>query len=85
MVAADFDKNFAGLNGAKLNSEMRLLWIACGTEDGLIGTNRQFKDWLASKDVHMTYLEIPGLAHVWSLWRQNLAEFAPLLFQAKGK
>jgi len=28
-------------------------------------------------------LEVPGYAHVWPLWRRNLAEFAPLLFQGK--
>ena len=28
-----------------------MLWIVCGTADGLIGVNRQFKDWLRSKNV----------------------------------
>ena len=27
----------------------------------------------------------PGFAQVWPLWRRNLAELAPLLFQAKSK
>jgi enterochelin esterase family protein len=42
--------------------------------------NRQFKAWLKSKDIQFTDLEIPGYAHVWPLWRRNLAELAPLLF-----
>jgi enterochelin esterase family protein len=60
-------------------------WIACGTDDGLNGVNRQFKAWLKSKDIQFTDVEIPGMAHVWPLWRQNLMELAPMLFQGKGK
>ncbi len=82
MEAADFEKNFPSLNASSVNSRTRLLWIACGTDDSLMGVNRQFRTWLKSKDVHFTELEIPGFAHVWPLWRRNLAEFAPLLFDA---
>ena len=82
MVDADFDKNFPTLT-AKSASQLKLLWIACGLDDGLMGVNRQFKTWLKSKDIPFTDLEIPGYAHVWPLWRQNLAELAPLLFQTK--
>jgi hypothetical protein len=35
----DFDKDFPGLD-AKANQQLRLLWIACGTEDRLITVNR---------------------------------------------
>jgi len=80
MEAADFEKNFPELN-AKANAQIRLLWIACGLDDGLNNVNRQFKTWLKSKDIQFTDVEIPGYAHVWPLWRQNLAELAPLLFQ----
>ncbi len=83
MVPADFAKNFPDLS-ANANARLRLLWIACGTDDGLIGVNRQFKAWLKSKDVRFTDLEVPDYAHVWPLWRRNLAELAPLLFRAKG-
>jgi hypothetical protein len=55
------------------------------TADGLIGVNRQFKDWLKSKDVKFTDVEVPDVAHVWPLGRQNLTELAPLLFLPKGK
>jgi enterochelin esterase family protein len=82
MVAEDFEKNFAGLNAAKINSDLRVFWIACGTEDGLIGVNRQFMSWLDSKNVKYSKSEIPNYAHVWPLWRRNLAAFAPMLFQA---
>src|SRR5262249_10779214 len=48
MSTEDFEKSFAGLNGAKINSDLRVFWIACGTDDGLIGINRQFATWLDS-------------------------------------
>ena len=77
-------KNFANLD-SKANSQIRLLWIACGTADGLIGVNRQFKEWLKTKDVKFTDVEVPEMAHVWPLWRQNLTELAPMLFESKTK
>ncbi len=61
------------------NTRIRLLWIACGTSDGLVGVNRQFKHYLDSRGVKATFTEAPGLGHVWPLWRQNLADFAMLL------
>jgi enterochelin esterase family protein len=76
---ADFEKNFPNLN-AKTAGQLDSLWIACGTEDGLMGVNRQFAAWLKSKDIKFTNLEIPNYAHVWPLWRQNLAEVGPLFF-----
>jgi len=63
------------------NAQIKLLWAACGTSDVLIGVNRQFKAYLDSKGVEVTYTETPDMGHVWPLWRQNLADFAPLLFK----
>jgi len=84
MEDTDFERSFPNLDSSA-NSEIRLLWIACGADDGLNDVNQQFKSWLRSKQIRLTDLEIPGFAHVWPLWRQNLAEFAPLLFQAEGE
>ena len=78
--AGIIDKDFGTLDH-KANSQIRLLWIACGTADGLIGVNRQFKDWLKARDVRFTDVEVPDMAHVWPLWRQNLTDLAPLLFR----
>jgi len=78
-VPDDFQVDFPGLD-AKANSQLRLLWIACGTDDRLIEANRKFRDWLKSKGIQHTDIETPG-AHTWMVWRRNLASFAPLLFQ----
>ncbi|HXW92667.1 MAG TPA: alpha/beta hydrolase-fold protein [Terriglobales bacterium] len=77
-IPEDFGKDFPGLD-AKANQQIRLLWIACGTEDRLIRVNRNFRQWLKSKDVQYTEIEMPG-QHTWMVWRRNLAEFAGLLF-----
>jgi enterochelin esterase-like enzyme len=84
METADFEKNFPSLN-SKTSSQLRLVWIACGLDDNLITVNRQFKEWMKSKDLQFSDVEVPGYAHVWPLWRQNLTELAPLLFQPKSK
>jgi enterochelin esterase-like enzyme len=76
-----FAKIFPSLE-AKINSRLRLLWVACGTDDGLLGVNRQFKDWLKGKNIQFSSIETPG-AHTWMVWRRNLTELAPLLFQTK--
>ena len=83
MLDSDVSKAFPAVD-ARINSQLRLLWIACGTDDQLIKPNRQFEDWLTSKGVRFTRIETPG-AHTWMVWRRNLTEFAPLLFQSPAK
>jgi enterochelin esterase-like enzyme len=78
-LGEDFNAGFPALD-AKANSKLRLLWIACGTDDRLIAPNRKFREWLASKGVQHTDIETPG-AHTWMVWRRNLAAFVPLLFR----
>ena len=78
-IPGEFEKDFPGLD-AKANQQIRLLWIACGTEDRLITVNRNLREWLKSKGIQHTDIETPGM-HTWLVWRRNLAEFAPLLFR----
>jgi len=62
--------------------QLKTLWIACGTSDRLIDSNRKFKAWLKSKNIAFTNIETPG-AHTWMVWRRNLLAFTPLLFNGK--
>ena len=75
-----FDTNFPGLD-AKANARIRHMVIACGTADGLLGVNRQFKAWLKTKNVRFTDVEVPDVGHVWPLWRQNLSDFVQTVFK----
>jgi len=81
-LTEEFDAEFPGLD-SKANAQMRLLWIACGTEDHLIDINHKLREWLKSKGVEHTDVETPG-AHTWMVWRRNLATFLPLLFQSSA-
>ncbi|HXH08064.1 MAG TPA: alpha/beta hydrolase-fold protein [Vicinamibacterales bacterium] len=75
----DFDRVFAGLD-AGAAARLGRLWIACGTEDRLIGASRRLRAWLASKGIRHDGVETPG-GHTWMVWRRNLAAFLPLLFR----
>jgi enterochelin esterase family protein len=74
----DFEQHFATLDSK--TTGLKLLWIACGTEDGLIDANRKAIAFLKAKGMPVTQIETPGL-HVSLVWRDNLIHFAPLLFQ----
>ena len=78
-VPDDPDAAFPGLD-ANTKPPLRLLWIACGTDDFLTAANRKFWDWLQARQVPFTKIETPG-GHTWPVWRRNLAHFAPLLFR----
>ena len=66
-------------NPEKASAKLRLLWLSCGRQDFLYEANRKFAETLKAKGVKLTYRETEG-AHVWSVWRNNLNESAPLLF-----
>jgi enterochelin esterase-like enzyme len=78
-LTPEFDMEFPGLD-ARANQQLRLLWIACGTDDHLLEINRMLRTWLASKNIRHVDIETPG-AHTWLVWRRNLTEFVPLLFR----
>ena len=75
----DFATEFPGVDVAT-TKKLKLLWIACGTDDHLIKINREFKGWLKGKGVPFTDIETPGM-HTWMVWRRNLTALAPLLFR----
>jgi enterochelin esterase-like enzyme len=78
-LSEEFDAAFPKLT-SESSSKLKLLWIACGTEDGLIGVNRRLREWLKTKGVQHTAVETPG-GHTWMLWRRNLATLVPMLFR----
>ncbi|MEO6830085.1 MAG: alpha/beta hydrolase-fold protein, partial [Acidobacteriaceae bacterium] len=86
-LETDYPRNFPSLTAATA-AQLRLLWISCGTNDRyieaipLITANRNLVAWLRSRHIPLTFVETPGM-HEWSVWRNNLIQFAPLLFQPK--
>ena len=77
--SSDFETTYPRID-EKLNAQIKLLWIACGTEDGLLAGNQKLSEWLKGKGVHVTEVQTPG-AHTWMVWRRNLATFTPFLFR----
>ena len=63
----------------KVNSQLKLLWVGCGTEDTLYKSVESFSQMLQSAGVKSTWRSSGG-AHTWLVWRKYLAEVAPLLF-----
>ena len=77
-----FDQQFPSMAAgyAASHANLKLLWVACGTEDGLIAANRSFVAWAKGKGIPIVAAETPG-GHTWLVWRGNLMAVAPLLFR----
>lgn len=61
-------------------AEKPKFYMACGTEDELIGVNRQFRDHLQKLGFDVTYEEGPGV-HDWYFWDEYILramEWLPL-------
>jgi enterochelin esterase-like enzyme len=67
---------------AKANAGLKLLWIAVGKDDFLRKRNEDYIAILKEKGIHHEFHLTDG-DHSWPVWRRYLADFAPLLFQAK--
>jgi putative tributyrin esterase len=47
------------------------IYLACGTEDFLIESNRKYRDFLISQGVEHTYVEDKGI-HDWNFWDEYI-------------
>ena len=77
----EFAKTFAALTAdpQAANGKLHLLWIGCGTDDGLFGSAQSFSAFLDDAKIKHTFYTMPG-AHTWIVWRNFLVQFAPQLF-----
>jgi enterochelin esterase-like enzyme len=66
-------------DAAVVNARLRLLWIAIGKDDSLLGRNATFTTLLKDKGITHEYLVTDG-GHAWPVWRRYLADFLPRLF-----
>ena len=79
-LGENFDEEFPKVNGDSANKKLKLLYVSCGTSDGLITFNRHLVAWLNTKKVNNTAVETSG-RHAWMVWRRNLIALAALLFK----
>ena len=78
---ADKQYDFMKNNTNKINNNLKEFWIAMGGKEDIAYKNCQIM--LAKLDelkIKHTYSEYPG-GHAWPVWRNNLYNFAQLLFR----
>jgi enterochelin esterase-like enzyme len=76
-TAKDYDRALA--NPGALNQQLRLLWLGIGTDDFLFVPVKESHATLEKAGIKHVWVESSG-AHVWTVWRKYLADFAPRLF-----
>lgn len=62
-------------------ARMKLLWFACGKEDRLLTNNVALHELLVARGVPHEWVVTDG-NHRWMVWRRNLAQLTPKLFQS---
>jgi enterochelin esterase-like enzyme len=61
-------------------NKLKLLWISCGDNDGLISFSKRTHDYLFEKNIpHIYYIE-PG-GHDFKVWKNGLYMFSQFLFK----
>lgn len=69
-------------DSVSLNKRLHLFWFGAGTEEtGIFNSLKATRAALDKAGVKYTYVEYAGLTHEWKIWRKQLSDFAPLLFQ----
>jgi enterochelin esterase-like enzyme len=67
-------------NPEETKKKLKVLWISCGDNDGLITFSQRTHDYLVAKSVpHIFYIE-PGV-HDFKVWKNDLYMFSQLLFK----
>jgi enterochelin esterase-like enzyme len=73
----DFDNVLA--DAPQINSQIKFLWVSCGTEDTLFQSVQQFSTQLSQHKVEHIF-RVTGGAHTYPVWQRNLNDVAPVLF-----
>lgn len=67
-------------NPSEAISKLKLLWISCGDNDGLLSFSKRTHDYMVQHDVpHIYYLEAGG--HDFKVWKNGLYMFSQFLFK----
>ncbi len=67
-------------DAAGTNARLKLLWLGCGKDDFLLRRNEEFVALLERSHIRHEWHLSAG-THSWPVWRNDLAELAPRLFQ----
>jgi endo-1,4-beta-xylanase len=65
----------------KANEALKLLYFSCGDQDGLIQVSEKVNKYLKANKVPHIYRVIPGGHHDFNVWKDDLYQFAQMLFK----
>jgi enterochelin esterase-like enzyme len=78
---AEGQYNLINRRADTINNNLKVLWISMGGKEDIAYKNCQVMlSRLDELKIKHSYSEYPG-GHTWPVWRNNLYNFAPLLFQ----
>ena len=66
---------------AKTKAENKLLWMVCGSEDGLMYNSSRLKAFCDENGIPCTLIEYPGEGHNFVVWKYGLFNFSQLIFK----
>ena len=75
-AANDLSKLYRELPAGSI-AALPYIYLDCGTEDGLLQTNRSFVDILMKQKIPHEYRQLPG-THAWPYWDAQLQEIMKL-------
>jgi len=65
----------------KTKAELSLLWMVCGSEDGLMYNSSRLKAYCDEKGVPCTLINYPGQGHNFVVWKYGFYNFTQLIFK----
>lgn len=85
-IPGDFPTRFKALldDPAGTNAKLKLLFLACGRQDGAFARSQQLDKTLTANRIDHTFYPTEG-RHNFAVWRQYLGQIAPMLFRDAGK
>ncbi len=78
VTATRTDNDIFELAKKRTPAQVPYLVVTCGTEDGLLASNREFAALLQQLKIRYEYHESPG-AHTWQYWDEQLPSILSLL------
>ena len=72
-------------SSAAAAKQMKLIWLGVGDQDFALNGMKALDETLTKHGIKHTFKIRPGYRHEWRLWRPDLYEFVPLLFQDARK
>jgi MYXO-CTERM domain-containing protein len=67
-----------------IKQNAKVIFISCGSTDGLIGNSEKWVDFLTDNDIPHLYQIEPGQGHTALVWNRSLYNFAQRIFLTSG-